>query len=135
MDIIIHRSLIEPLTFPWACIRPIDDTVLLEHIRAFISAYFDGLENSGTVPTDDFDAWGVSKFSIDELQDVLKIVALEEGAETAKALARGIPGTKRTKGSWNLIGFSWILEFTVPNDPRTHALVWKSWFKKALDPG
>jgi hypothetical protein len=133
MDIIIHRSLIEPLTFPWACIRPIDDTVLLDRIRQAIAAYFDGLENSGTVPTDDFEAWGVTQFSIAELVAALEYVALEEGAETARALARGIAGNKKDLDSWNLIGFSWILEFTIPNDSRTHAILWKSFFKNKVD--
>ena len=125
MKIVLPRTLAEPLTIPWITLTGNTDklaTTIIEAIREF----FRNAERSNEIPTDDWDAWGKSQFSLVELLDILQTIALLEGAETSKAIEIGCSygdkfvGEKIAKNAWRGTGFSFRVTFKLKHSWKTY---------------
>ncbi len=130
MNVVLPKTLAEPWTIPW--FTPFDNE-LPEHIIETLHQYIRGAVALNQLPTDDWDAWGKTQYSLAELIDCLQIIAIKAGALTAKAREisckrDGFLGKRLGKHAWAISGFSYHIEFTVPHDPRTHDTIIDHWF-------
>jgi hypothetical protein len=123
--------LAEPWTIPWF-VKNNNELVVI--IIEALHEFFRLSELLKQLPTDDWDAWGKTQFSIAELLDCLQMVALEAGAATVMAAEVSsdrvdeFKGNRLSKNSWAVVGFSYYIEFTVPHDSRCYATTIDHWF-------
>lgn len=132
MKIKLPKTLAEPGTIPWPTI--VNGNVLAMSIVEAIHHFFRGAEKLHLIPTDDWDAWGKTQYSAAELLDILTMIAMDAGAETAKATEVGhsygdkFQGRRLGKKAWAISGFAFSVTFTVKNNPKKYFTAIDFWF-------
>jgi len=132
MNIVLPKTLAEPWTIPWFVKK--NNSALVVLIIEALHEFFRLSELSKQLPTDDWEAWGESQFSVVELLDCLETIAFEAGAATVMAgevsseRVDDFKGKKLSKNSWAVVGFSYFIEFTVPHDSRFYSTTIDHWF-------
>ena len=112
MKIILPKTLAEPGTIPWPTI--IEEYKTGMAIIQAIQNFFRNAESNDEVPTNDFEAWGESQYSVAEITDIIELIAIKMGAQTAIARCQ----SKVMRGSTHL-GLMYYITFTVPSHKST----------------
>ena len=87
MRVKLPKTLAEPLTIPWP--MTMDVHLEVEAIMEAIHNFFRSAERANAVPTDDWDSWGRTQYSVAEMIDVLEQIAIDAGAVEAKVIENG----------------------------------------------
>jgi len=123
MKIKISKTLLEPVGIPWFIIS---DNDLVMQIIVAVHEFFHEAVRLNTIPTNNWEEWGKSQFSVAEIVDCLTIIATEAGAETVSATVSSEIDCNKDKVI--VVGYSYHIGFTVPHDPHSYATTIDHWF-------